>query len=192
MTRFLTELLKDLFGDSLEDLFSPWLQKHLGNLGMILLAVVILGFWYSGFADFDNYASKGYCIFYLPLAGVVLALLLYAVAFQVGWRFVDSNLWLVLSIGVPFLLPLILMVWIRERNPEVVGVVALASGALLFLLFLMAVVLEVQGEWPAWAKIGLVLALLAIGYAVTKLAPLDPFGAVSVLRKYEPLGFGQR
>ena len=192
MKRFLTGLIMDHIGESLENLFSPWLKKYLGILGWILFGIIILGFWYSGFADYDNYAAKSYRIFYLPLGGVVIAMLLYAVIFSVGWRFVDSTLWLVFSVCVPYLIPVIIMVCIRKRNSKVVYTVVLASGALLFLLFLFLFIFENLLEWPAWAKVGIIIMIVAIGYAATDLFPADPFGAASVLDKYAPLGFGRR
>jgi hypothetical protein len=171
------------------------LKKYLGKLGWILFGFVLIGFWYSGFADYGNYASRGFRIFYLPLAGVILAMLLYAVVFHVGWQFMDFIDWpplIVFPICIPSMLPVILMVWIRERNPNVVGAVVLGFGAVLFVLFFVGVILELQEGWPAWAKIGLVLALMVIGYVIIELMPTDPFGASSILSKYEPLRFLRR
>lgn len=175
MGNFFRDLVGEAVISSIDERVNAWTRATVGNIVMAVVTCLILAFWYSGFADYTRYASRGVLIFALPAAGVVSALLLYVAAFSLMPRVSDSVVAMVIAIVMPFTVPFLGMLWIREQNVSLIIDQMIGVGVLTFVLIVFGLCIERQINWPTWMRVGFVIALLALGYwaSTLELAPVN-------------------
>jgi hypothetical protein len=168
------------------------MKKFIRNNGYKILGILVLAFWYSGFAAYERFDEKGMLIFTLPVIGVIAAVFLFSIFsyIYIKYNYFCNKAWIdiPITIGLPFIIPFIAMIAIREKDFVLVIKVSMAFICSLVILMILIALLELQEEWHFLLKILLIIGLFLSGYLFAEYGPNDVFEIKDVLKKYEPFG----
>lgn len=80
------------------------------DLMWIVFGILVISFWYSGFADWDHFSEKGILILVVPFCGVIASVTLFVVFTRVLGYDLPAYIEIPTVIVIPYLIPIILLV----------------------------------------------------------------------------------